>query len=128
MSSSPDFDARIDILDVLINALREHEEVLSNIVERFESISDKILTSPEANSAQIEGENGQFKLKIEQSKEGVIFVSGKKIVLIPEEELPKVLRSKLATLVEYELDTPEERGALERLFSMLENRKKKTEK
>lgn len=59
-----------------------------------------------------------------RDREGVIFISGKKILLIPEEELPKLLRSKPVTLAEYELDTPEKRSALERLFAMLERRKR----
>lgn len=41
MSAPSDFDSRIDVLDILINALKEHEEVLRDIVARFEEIFEK---------------------------------------------------------------------------------------
>ena len=39
MSSRSRFDDRIDILDIIISILKDHEESLSNIVDRLEAVS-----------------------------------------------------------------------------------------
>lgn len=123
MSAPSDYDARIDVLDILISALKDHEEVLRDIVARFEEIFERAPVGFEVGVPRDELEERRWTLERGQAKEGVIFISGKKIMLIPEEDLPELLRSKLITLAEYDLDTPEKRNALERLFSMLERKK-----
>lgn len=122
MSSSPEFDARIDILDVIINALKEHERRLNEIVERFETAMEKGAVGSEVGESIEELGRGRGAAEAGERKEGVIFVSGRKILLIPEEDLPKLLGTSLSLMAEYDLDTPEKRSALERFFSML-NRK-----
>ncbi|MCW3992798.1 MAG: hypothetical protein NWE79_08810 [Candidatus Bathyarchaeota archaeon] len=124
MSSSPDFDPRIDILDVILEALKEHERELNKIVERIETIFEKPAVSSESGESLDMREESRFVLEGGGDKEGVIFISGRKIMLIPEDELPKVLSKRLSKLAEYELNTPEERSALERLFSALERKRK----
>ena len=124
MSAPSEFDSRIDVLDILINALKEHERNLMSIVERIETIFEKVPISSGDSESPDKWEESRWTLERGREREGIIFVSGKKILLIPEEELPKLLRSKPVTLAEYELDTPEKRSALERLFAMLERRKR----
>ena len=62
MSSPADFDPRIDFLDVLVNALRKHEEALMSIVERFEAIFDRVPINPEVGETQDDWESDQFGL------------------------------------------------------------------
>lgn len=123
MSSPSELDYRLEILHLLINALKEDERNLSSIVERVETIFEREPISFGSDEFLDEWEESRWTLKKREGKEGVIFVSGKKILLIPEEELPQLLNTRLVTLVEYELHTLEERSALERLFSMLERKK-----
>jgi len=124
MSYPSDFDTKIDVLDILINALRDHEEALRDITERFEAILGKIPVRSEGSSPQDRLEERRWTLEAGRDRKGVLFISGDKIMLIPEEELPQALHSKRVKMVEYEIDTPEKRSALEKLFSMLKKKEK----
>jgi len=125
MSPPSKFNSRLDELDFLLNSLKRHERALRRIVERFEEIISRLAVSSKAevSEAGSEGEGGRLK----GEGGGVILISGKRMLMVTKEELPKVIYSKLDTLVEYELDTLEKRSALEKLLSFLE-RKKKTGK
>jgi len=123
MSYPPDFDPRIDIFDVIIEALKDHERKLSMIVERMEIIYEKVASGSVGGEPPTRREESRWATEGAGDGKGVIFISGKKIMIIPEDELPKVLSARLSDLPEYEPDTPEERSALERLFSTLERKR-----
>ncbi len=125
MSPPSKFNSRLDELDFLLNSLKRHERALRRIVERFEEIISRLAVSSKAEVSEAESEGERGRLKGEMG--GVILISGKRMLMVTKEELPKVIYSKLDTLVEYELDTLEKRSALEKLLSLLE-RKKKTGK
>ena len=42
MSDDPDLKTKTDVMDLIINFLREHERNMDEIVERLEKISKKI--------------------------------------------------------------------------------------
>ena len=125
MSPPSKFNSRLDELDFLLNSLKRHERALRRIVERFEEIISRLAVSSKAEVSEAGSEGERGRLKGEMG--GVILISGKRMLMVTKEELPKVIYSKLDTLVEYELDTLEKRSALEKLLSLLE-RKKKTGK
>jgi len=123
MSAPSEFESKTDILEILINALMNHERTLQNIVDRLDALFERTPTGPREVEPRFE--KGKAEGSLEGNKEGVIFIAGKKVLYIPEEELPKILKSELVKLVEYNIDTPEKKSALERLFSTLEKKTKK---
>lgn len=130
MSSKPNFNSRLDKLDVILNSLRGHERDLRRIVELFEAILGK--TPHRSGGIVFPGglRESQWMLERGRDKGGVIVISGNKTLLITKEELPKILQSQLGTLAEYKVDTVEKRNALEKLLAVLERkeRKKRTRK
>jgi len=124
MSSPFSFDSRVDELDRIIDSLRELEESLKRIVEQFESVLEQVLVRSEEQDIQKESMEDQEKLERGLDKKGVILISEKKMRLIPKEELPRVLRSNLGKMVEYKIDTVEQKSALEKLLSTLEKKKR----
>ena len=125
MSSKPNPNSRLDKLDMILNSLKEHERELRRIVEHFESILEKGFGRSQSEVFTLEREESQRISKRLQDKEGVIFISGNKTLLITKEELPKLLQAQLGSLVEYKVDTVEERNALEELLAVLERRERK---
>jgi CheY-like chemotaxis protein len=53
------FTEKIDVLDLLINILREHEEKLDTLIERLEVVSQTIQRDPDLKSALLEYEIGR---------------------------------------------------------------------
>jgi CheY-like chemotaxis protein len=52
------FTEKIDVLDLLINILREHEEKLDELVERLEIVSDTVRRDPTLRRSLLEFERG----------------------------------------------------------------------
>ncbi len=52
------FTEKIDVLDLLINILREHEEKLDELVERLEIVSQTIQSDPELKRSIMEYQHG----------------------------------------------------------------------
>jgi CheY-like chemotaxis protein len=53
------FTEKIDVLDLLINILREHEEKLDTLIDRLEVVSQTIQRDPSLKQALMEYEKGQ---------------------------------------------------------------------
>jgi hypothetical protein len=124
MSSPFDFDFRIDELDRIIDSLKDLEESLRGIVERFESMPLRMLASSEEDDSQVGWLENRQRLRKRGDEKGVFLISEKKTMLITGENLPRVLFSNLNRLVEYKIDTVDEMSALERLLSTLEKKKR----
>jgi hypothetical protein len=116
-------DSSLEELLRIISSLREVEEALGMIVERFESHSVSMPFRPEEDGSQDEWSPEKQRVK-RVDKDEVLLISDKKMSLIPKEDLPSVLRSNLNRLAEYKIDTVEEMSALEKLLSTLEKKKK----
>jgi hypothetical protein len=50
MPSSKEFQEKVDVLDILISILRDHEESLSKITERFDAVCNELSTFEEKAS------------------------------------------------------------------------------
>ncbi len=62
------FTEKIDVLDLLINILREHEEKLDELVARLEVVSETIQRDPDLRRSLLEYEKG---ISLEDEKIGV---------------------------------------------------------
>jgi CheY-like chemotaxis protein len=68
------FTEKIDVLDLLINILREHEEKLDTLVERLEIVSQTIQRDPTLRRTLLEYEIGEQGQEVEQGVQNILVV------------------------------------------------------
>jgi CheY-like chemotaxis protein len=68
------FTEKIDVLDLLINILREHEEKLDNLVERLEIVSQTIQKDPTLKRSLLEYEIGESEQDFEPGVQNILVV------------------------------------------------------
>jgi CheY-like chemotaxis protein len=68
LSDKMSFTEKIDVLDLLINILREHEEKLDELVARLEVVSETIQRDPDLRRSLLEYEKG---ISLEEEEIGV---------------------------------------------------------
>ncbi|MBN2336205.1 response regulator [Candidatus Bathyarchaeota archaeon] len=72
------FTEKIDVLDLLINILREHEEKLDELVERLEIVSQTIQRDPDLKRSLMEYEVGKPETDMEPSVQSILVVDDDK--------------------------------------------------
>jgi CheY-like chemotaxis protein len=73
-SDEMSFTEKIDVLDLLINILREHEEKLDNLVERLEIVSQTIQKDPTLKRSLLEFEVGDSIQELEPGVQNILVV------------------------------------------------------
>jgi CheY-like chemotaxis protein len=68
------FTEKIDVLDLLINILREHEEKLDELVERLEIVSQTIQRDPTLKKSLLEYELGVLPEDMESGVQNILVV------------------------------------------------------
>ncbi|TRO51286.1 hypothetical protein E2P71_09325, partial [Candidatus Bathyarchaeota archaeon] len=68
------FTEKIDVLDLLINILREHEEKLDSLVERLEIVSQTIQKDPTLRKSLLEYELGESAQDMEPGVQNILVV------------------------------------------------------
>jgi CheY-like chemotaxis protein len=68
------FTEKIDVLDLLINILREHEEKLDSLVERLEIVSQTIQKDPTLRKSLLEYELGESSQDMEPGVQNILVV------------------------------------------------------
>ena len=68
------FTEKIDVLDLLINILREHEEKLDSLVERLEIVSQTIQKDPTLRKSLLEYEIGESPQDMEPGVQNILVV------------------------------------------------------
>ena len=68
------FTEKIDVLDLLINILREHEEKLDSLVERLEIVSQTIQKDPTLRKSLLEYEIGESGQELEPGLQNILVV------------------------------------------------------
>ncbi|MBD3171029.1 response regulator [Candidatus Bathyarchaeota archaeon] len=68
------FTEKIDVLDLLINILREHEEKLDELVERLEIVSQTIQRDPTLKKSLLEYELGESPQDMEPDVQNILIV------------------------------------------------------
>jgi CheY-like chemotaxis protein len=68
------FTEKIDVLDLLINILREHEEKLDELVERLEIVSQTIQRDPTLRKSLLEYELGKLPEDMESGVQNILVV------------------------------------------------------
>jgi len=72
------FTEKIDVLDLLINILREHEEKLDELVERLEIVSQTIQRDPALRRSLLEYEVGATEIDEEVGVQSILVVDDDK--------------------------------------------------